>query len=89
MLLQILWTIYALINLITFILYGLDKRKARKGSWRIKERTLLTWTWCMGGVGAFLAMQLFRHKTKHKAFTISAPIASVLNIALMILGTGN
>ena len=87
MTLAILWGIWAAINLIVFVLYGVDKRKAIKGAWRIPEKTLLTGTWLMGGVGAFAAMRVFRHKTKHIAFQVSAPIGAVLSLALMALAT--
>ena len=83
MMLLVLWAVWLVINLITFILYGVDKRRAKKGAWRISERTLLLCTWLLGGVGALLAMQAFRHKTKHIAFQISAPIGAVLSIAVM------
>ena len=87
MMLLILWAVWLVINLITFILYGVDKRRARKGAWRIPEKTLLAGTWLLGGVGAWLAMRTFRHKTKHIAFQVSAPIGAVLSVALMALAT--
>lgn len=74
---------YAAVNVFTFTLYGADKRRAKRGKWRIKERTLLTCTWLMGGVGAWLGMRMFRHKTLHRAFALGAPCAAVLQIALM------
>ena len=87
MMLLILWAVWLVINLITFILYGVDKRRARKGAWRIPEKTLLAGTWLLGGVGAWLAMRTFRHKTKHIAFQVSAPIGAVLSVVLMALAT--
>ena len=87
MMLLILWGAWLVINLITFILYGVDKRRARKGAWRIPEKTLLAGTWLLGGVGAWLAMRMFRHKTKHIAFQVSAPIGAVLSVVLMALAT--
>lgn len=88
MMLLILWGTWLAINLITFILYGVDKRRAKKGAWRIPEKTLLTCTWLLGGVGAWLAMRMFRHKTKHIAFQVSAPIGAVLSLTLMALASG-
>ena len=85
--LLIVWAVWLVINVITFILYGVDKRRAKQGAWRIPEKTLLTGTWLLGGVGAWLAMRVFRHKTKHIAFQVSAPIGAVLSIVLMILTT--
>ena len=84
---EALWIVYLMINVISFSLYGLDKRRAKQGLWRVRERTLVGITWMMGGVGAWLAMRLFRHKTKHKAFTFSAVAASVCQLALMVLAT--
>ena len=64
MLLVILWVLWVCVNVFTFLLYGLDKLKAQRGKWRIPERTLLLFTWLLGGVGAFAGMRVFRHKTK-------------------------
>jgi len=83
MMLAILWAVWLVINLIVFALYGVDKRRAKNGQWRIPEKTLLLGTWLLGGVGAWLAMRAFRHKTKHIAFQVSAPIGAVLSIAVM------
>lgn len=82
-----IWIVYAMINVVSFSLYGIDKRRARKNLWRIRESTLLAATWLMGGTGAWLGMKTFRHKTQHRAFTVSAPLAAVLQLALMALGT--
>ena len=60
----------ALLSLVAFVLYALDKAKARRGAWRIPEKTLLLTGFCGGAVGALLAMQLFRHKTKHFYFYV-------------------
>lgn len=87
MILTIIWTAWTVINLIVFFLYGADKRRAKKNAWRIPERTLLTGTWLMGGVGAFIAMRVFRHKTKHLAFRISAPVGMALSLIVMAAAT--
>ena len=88
MMLLILWAVWLAVNLITFILYGVDKRRAKKGAWRVPEKTLLTGTWLLGGLGAWLAMRTFRHKTKHIAFQVSAPVGAVLSLTLMALASG-
>ncbi len=87
MTLGLLWGIWAAINVIVFALYGVDKRRAIRGAWRIPERTLLIGTWLLGGVGAWLAMRIFRHKTKHIAFQVSAPIGAILSLLLMLLAS--
>ena len=84
MMLAILWGVWLLVNLFVFALYGADKQRAKKGAWRIPEKTLLTGTWLLGGVGAFAAMRMFRHKTKHLAFQLSAPLGALLSISVMI-----
>ena len=83
----LIWGVWLAINLLVFVLYGVDKRRAKKGQWRIPEKILLTGTWLLGGVGAWLAMRMFRHKTKHLAFQISAPIGAVLSLLLMALAS--
>lgn len=58
----------AIISLTAFILYGIDKRKAKKRKWRIPEKTLLGIGLLGGFAGGLLGMQAFRHKTKHWYF---------------------
>ena len=82
-----IWSAWLLINLLVFILYGADKYRAKKKQRRIPEKTLLLGTWLLGGVGAWLAMRMFRHKTKHMAFQISAPIGAVLSAVIMALAS--
>ena len=63
-------TIYVLvvINLLTFLVYGIDKWRAIHGRWRISEATLLLLAILGGSIGALLGMQIWRHKTHHKKF---------------------
>ena len=61
------------INVLTFIVYGVDKWKARRGRWRVPEVTLLVLAAAGGSVGAWVAMQLFRHKTQKKKFRYGVP----------------
>ena len=68
-------------NLIVFILYAADKRRAEKGAWRIPEKTLIGSALLCGGIGALLGMQLLRHKTKHIQFKISVPIGALITAA--------
>ena len=56
------------INFITYVLFGLDKVKARKKSWRIPERNLFIFSFIGGSLGALLAMRKFKHKTQKSEF---------------------
>lgn len=72
------------INVITFIVYGIDKLKAKKGWWRIPEATLLLLAALYGSIGAWLGMKVWRHKTQHKKFIICVPLFLILQIALVV-----
>ena len=71
---------FLLLNLVAFVVYGIDKYKARKGKWRIPESTLLTLAMFGGSIGAWLAMKAFHHKTMHKKFYIGVPMIIVLQM---------
>ena len=76
--------IYLLIvNVITFLLYGFDKWKAKRDKWRVPEKTLLMFAVVGGTIGAFAGMQVFRHKTKHAKFVIGVPLIFILQVALV------
>lgn len=76
-----------LINLLGFVLYGVDKAKSKGKSRRVPERTLLWVARLGGGLGCWLGMMLFRHKTKHTRFMILVPLWTVLwVIAVVLLG---
>lgn len=68
----LLWYLAA-VNLVTFTVYGVDKAKARRGAWRIPEKTLFLLPLLGGSVGALLGMLVFRHKTKHWYFVWGIP----------------
>lgn len=74
-----------IINFLGFIIMGIDKLKAKRGSRRISENTLFMFTILGGGVGTILGMYIFRHKTKKKKFTVGMPIILILEILLFIL----
>lgn len=69
-----------ILNLAAFLLCGLDKRKAVRGRWRIPEKTLLLAAAFGGSAGLLCGMYLFRHKTRHKAFTIGVPLILAVQI---------
>ena len=71
------------VNIATFLLYGFDKYKAKKGKWRISEATLLTMAAIGGSIGAWAAMRLWHHKTMHKKFKYGIPLISIMQIALV------
>lgn len=73
-----------LLNLVTFVVYGIDKYKSKKGKWRISELTLLTLALLGGSIGAWLAMKTFRHKTMHKKFYIGVPMIITLQIGFAV-----
>lgn len=72
------------INVLTFVIYGADKWKARRGRWRIPEAALLWFAVLGGSVGALSAMWLFRHKTKHNKFRYGVPAILALQVAVAV-----
>lgn len=79
-----LWTYLLIINVLAFALYGLDKYCAVRHKWRISERNLLLVAFVGGSLGAYAAMHIFRHKTKHRKFTVIVPLFIVLHIAVIV-----
>ena len=78
-------TIYlVIINLFGFFIMWLDKRKAKKGSWRIPEKTLFIITAIGGGIGTTAGMYAFRHKTQKIQFVVGFPLITILEIIAII-----
>lgn len=77
----LLWL--GLVSLLLFGMMGADKRKAKRGQWRIPEKALFLVAICGGAVGGTLGMQYFRHKTKHRSFQIGFPMLAVLQLLLL------
>lgn len=73
-----------IINSIGFMIMGIDKRRARRGEWRISEKMLFTCALAGGSLGAILGMHTFRHKTKHWYFKYGMPLILILQIFLMV-----
>lgn len=71
------------INAVTFIVYGIDKYKAKKAKWRISEATLLLLAVLGGSVGAWVGMKVWHHKTMHKKFKYGIPAILIIQIVLM------
>ena len=78
------------VNIVTFLLYGIDKYKAKKGRWRISEAILLLMAVIGGSIGAWAGMRLWHHKTMHKKFKYGIPIIIIMQVALAVyLHTNN
>ena len=74
----------AAINLVTFAVYGIDKAKAKRGTWRVPEKTLFLLPLLGGSLGALLGMRVFHHKTKHWYFVWGIPLILLAQIALAV-----
>lgn len=71
----------ATLNIATFLTYGLDKWKAKRGRWRIRESALLLLAVLGGSIGAWVGMRVWHHKTMHKKFRYGIPAILLLQIA--------
>ena len=71
------------INIYSFVLFGVDKYRARKGFRRIPEKTLVLIALCGGSIGALCGMRLFGHKTRHRLFTVGVPLILFLQMLLL------
>lgn len=74
----------AIMSIIAFMAYGIDKKKAIDGQWRTKEKTLLGLSLAGGALGGLLGMKLFRHKTKHWYFWAANYAGIVLHIIVLL-----
>lgn len=81
---DVIWLYLAVINSIGFLAMGLDKAKAKAGAWRIPEKTLLTIAVIGGGLGVWLGMETFRHKTKHWYFKYGVPVILIVEISTVL-----
>ena len=72
----------AAVNLAAFAVFGVDKRRARRGLRRVPEKTLFLLALLGGAWGGWLGMRLFRHKTKHRSFVLGFPLLALLQLAL-------
>lgn len=74
----------AVINVVAFILYGIDKFKAKQSKWRISEVSLLGLAVIGGSIGAWIGMAVWHHKTLHKKFKYGIPLIVVIQIGLVL-----
>ena len=84
MMLKIICAWILLWSAAAFIAMGADKRRAKKGAWRVPEATLFVLALLGGALGATLGMHLFRHKTKHWYFRWGFPLILLAQLALVI-----
>ena len=75
---------FIIINIIGFLAMYIDKQKAKKGKWRIPEKTLFIITALGGGIGTIAGMYTFRHKTQKAAFVVGFPVITILEIICII-----
>ncbi len=71
-------------TVLTFLLFGIDKRRARRNEWRIAERTLFLLSIGGGSIGALIGMHYFHHKTKKRVFRYGIPLISIMQLILGI-----
>lgn len=74
----------AVVNAVSFVVYGVDKRRARKGGRRVSERDLFLLALIGGSVGALVGMRSFRHKTRHWYFVWGIPAILLGQIAFVL-----
>lgn len=79
------WIYLIAVNFAAFVMYGIDKRKAIHGKWRISERALLGVAVIGGSLGAWAGMYVFRHKTRHKKFVIGVPLMIIFQATVFFL----
>ncbi len=82
---SIIFVYFLIINLAGFFLVLVDKRKSIEGKWRIPEREFFIFTILGAGLGEYISMFLFRHKTKHWSFLIGIPLLSAVSYTLLFL----
>lgn len=72
------------VNVITFVVYGIDKLKAKKGKWRVPETTLLLLAIVGGSVGAWCGVKVWHHKTMHAKFKYGIPLIMAVQVGLLL-----
>ena len=72
------------VNILAFVLFGVDKQKARRNKWRIPEKTLFLSALLGGGAGAIIGMYFFHHKTRHWYFVMGMPMILIAEVAIYL-----
>lgn len=78
------FTYLIIINIVSFHLFRIDKRKAERNEYRIPEAVLLSVSFLGGALGSFCAMHEYRHKTLHTSFAVGVPVALIVQSILVI-----
>ena len=81
---QLAAILFAVMSVFLFVLMGLDKSKARRGTWRVPEKTLFLFALFGGAIGGTAGMFLFRHKTRHWYFRLGFPLLAAAQLALVV-----
>ena len=81
---EIFYWYLAIINVLVLVVYGGDKLFAKLDSWRVPEKVLLLLALLGGSIGALLAMQIFRHKTRHLKFRYGVPMILLLQVVALV-----
>jgi uncharacterized membrane protein YsdA (DUF1294 family) len=79
---------FALVNIWTFMLFGLDKIRAEQGTWRVSEGTLLAWAFVGGTIGAYTGRAVFRHKTRKQPFSNNLHQTAIFQVFAVTLAGG-
>jgi len=79
----VVWIYLVIINIVAFIVMGIDKKRAKKGLYRISELTLWVQALMGGAIGSTVAMYFFRHKTRHLNFKIGFPFIVIMQITIL------
>lgn len=82
--LAIVAIVLVVMNVLAFALMAIDKKRAKAGAWRIKEKTLFLATGLFGGLGGTLGMFMLRHKTKHWYFRYGFPALLLLQVVVLV-----
>ncbi len=80
---QVLFYYLIAVNVLAFVLMGIDKRRAKKNAWRIPEKTLFLLSLLGGSAGALLGMRIFHHKTRKWYFRFGIPLLLILQGAAL------
>jgi uncharacterized membrane protein YsdA (DUF1294 family) len=82
---QVLMGLLVAVNLAGFLAFGYDKLKAKRGTWRVPEKSLVLFAVCGGWLGTWLGLKLFRHKSSKRSFQVKLALGTALNVLAWVL----